>query len=968
MAVQQIPTDSQRKAIESDIDCLLVLAGPGSGKTFCLIERIRYLIENKGFDPARICAFTFTNKAAGEIAERLDRLANGAGEKVKRGTIHAFCADLLRSHAEEVGLRTGFGIADEDYQRSILRRLRISERWHTRTLKSFSAYKMRGDPLHENDVRNFERYTAFLGDRNVVDFDDLVLKAAALMSSPAGASIRSRWDVILVDEFQDLNPVQYALIKDLARDHKHIFAVGDDEQSIFSWAGADPQVFVQFLNEFGVTKKIQLEENHRCPSEVFESARILMRKNRTIIEDRSDLVATRSSGVPIVSHIFDEEDGELAWAVNDLRTRHRESVAPWGEFAFLYRRHEIGDRIEAALINSTIPCRLAHSRALADEPTVAYLIAALRVIYSPDDPIFRDAFFASVLPRHLFDESRAAAEQQGTELPAQIARIAANLPRNHQDARSLRRALVVHRNLRAVGNRHGSIDALIQELLSQRVGHTRSILEEHNDELSDPEGIRQVVDLAAEIRRARDSDRVVWVDVANGAGLALKGMLRAMGCAKIQVGGKPPADALRITEVATSFLGTALTVFKAAQLLEMEGFALSSQDFTVIDIEATNLDLGASEPIEIAGVRVREGRVVAEFVELVKPTGSIPVSAIAVHGITNEAVADARPFELVWPDFRKFCGNDMIVAHNGYHFDFPVLSRMAGLHGLDFGLTTFDSLPLARDLCPTSRALKDLAALFGVTPGDHRALADSQCLAEVFVKLNELKVTRARKTACQNLLEYVGLALALADEDSLCAEAKLFLTLSRVFALGRYSHCLEEYERDSAGLESIPDLDEVIERLGGRELMARIRVEKAAEDRYPAAMRRLGMLVSELPPGTLREQIATFLERVALSKQEGAESATDRVNLLTLHSTKGLEFSNVYIIGVESSEFPGGSPDKPRMLDEIEESRRVLYVGMTRAKERLVLTCARAREGSDCMGHQFLDEMGIVPTDPVSSV
>ncbi|MBA3657312.1 MAG: UvrD-helicase domain-containing protein, partial [Gemmatimonadaceae bacterium] len=96
MAVPQVPTQSQCKAIESDVDCLLVLAGPGSGKTFCLIERIRFLIEKRNFDPARICAFTFTNKAAGEIAERLDRLEGGSGEKVMRGTIHAFCANLLR--------------------------------------------------------------------------------------------------------------------------------------------------------------------------------------------------------------------------------------------------------------------------------------------------------------------------------------------------------------------------------------------------------------------------------------------------------------------------------------------------------------------------------------------------------------------------------------------------------------------------------------------------------------------------------------------------------------------------------------------------------------------------------------------------------------------------------------------------------------------------------------------------------
>ncbi len=961
MAVPQVPTDSQRNAIESDVDCLLVLAGPGSGKTFCLIERIRFLIEKRNFNPARICAFTFTNKAAGEIAERLDRIQGGAGEKVMRGTIHAFCANLLRENAEAIGLRPGFGIADEDYQSSVLRRLRVPSKFHRNTLRSFSNHKMRGDSLFPNDQRNFEKYTVFLREKNVLDFDDLVLKAAELIAGPEGEFIRRRWDAILVDEFQDLNPVQYALIKDLASNHKHIFAVGDDEQSIFSWAGADPTVFLHFLNDFGITNKIQLEENHRCPSEIFEFARILMSKNQTIIEDRSDLIAKRSSGIPIVSRIFENETEELAWIVSDLRARYAEEKGAWGEFAFLYRRHEIGDQIEAALINEGIPSRLAHSRALGDEPTVAYLISALRVIFSPNDPIYRDAFLAELLPRHLFDEARAVSEREGVEVHAQLAKIAAQLPREHQDARAIRKALVVLRNLRAVGNRHGSIDTLVQELLSQRVGHTPSALEEHHDELSDPRSSDEVLKLAAAIKGARETDRTIWIAELGGVGLVLKRMLAGIGCLYVAVGGKQPSNSLVISPEETSQLGITLTVFKAAQFLEMEGLAASSMDFTVIDIEATSLDVTQSEPVELAAVRVREGRVDAEFQELVRPPIPIPVSASAVHGIPNEAVADARSFAEVWPEFRKFCGTDMIVAHNGYHFDFPVLARLTREHDLEFGLNMFDSLPLARDLCPASRALKDLAALFGVSPGDHRALADSRCLANVFLGLNEMKVTRAGKTACQNLLEYLGLALALSDQDSLNKEAKLLADVSRFFALGRYGHCLDEYAQDIEGRDNLPTLEEAIEKLGGRELMARLRIEKGADDRYPAAMRRLGMLIRELPLGTLREQITVFLERIALSKREPGESASDRVNLLSLHATKGLEFSNVYIVGVESSEFPGGTPDKARLLAEIEESRRVLYVGMTRAKQRLVLTCTRIRDGAYTNGHQFLDEMGIVP-------
>src|SRR3954468_12900252 len=123
------PSDSQRLAIEADIGPVLVLAGPGAGKTFCLAERIRHLVEVRGADPARICAFTFTNKAAGEIASRLASHLGPRASEITGGTLHAFCAELLRVHGERVGVKPGFGIADDDYQRAVLRRLGVPKRW-----------------------------------------------------------------------------------------------------------------------------------------------------------------------------------------------------------------------------------------------------------------------------------------------------------------------------------------------------------------------------------------------------------------------------------------------------------------------------------------------------------------------------------------------------------------------------------------------------------------------------------------------------------------------------------------------------------------------------------------------------------------------------------------------------------------------------------------------------------------------
>jgi superfamily I DNA/RNA helicase len=156
----------------------------------------------------------------------------------------------------------------------------------------------------------------------------------------------------------------------------------------------------------------------------------------------------------------------------------------------------------------------------------------------------------------------------------------------------------------------------------------------------------------------------------------------------------------------------------------------------------------------------------------------------------------------------------------------------------------------------------------------------------------------------------------------------------------------------------------VIERLGGRTLMDKIRATKTADERYPAAMMRLRRLIADLPEGSLREQLTVFLERAVLSRWDGHEPERERVNLLTLHSTKGLEFSRVYIVGAEDVQLPGGSPTAGPKAQEVEEARRLLYVGMTRTIDRLVLTRVAARGGKPTGGHRFLDEMGLLPVSP----
>jgi superfamily I DNA/RNA helicase len=969
------PTPSQRLAIEADPKSLLVLAGPGAGKTFCLTERIRFLIERHGFEPARICAFTFTNKAAGEIAHRLETQLGDAAARVKRGTIHAFCAELLRELGASVLLEPGFGIADEEYQLSALRRIEgRGKNWHRKLLNRFSAHRFRGDPLDHEELALFEKYEHYLKTRRVVDFDTLVIKAAELLERPAdGAAIRSRWDVVLVDEFQDLNPVQYRIVRALAADHHHVFAVGDDEQSIYSWAGADPKVFRQFAGDFRLATEVHLEENRRCPRGVFALARKLIAFNPPLFTSRFPPRADRESPFPVVVESFDTEDGESAWIIDDVKRDRAEQGHDWGDVALLYRKHEIGETLEAGLLNAGVPCRLAQGRALADDPVVAYVIAALRVIARPKDELLRDAFFRVVLPKPLFDRARARADSHRRSVGQQLRIMARGPNRKDEDARRIRKAMADWRNLEALGKSHPTLAALVQDLLSRRVGVYRSVLEDRHDEISDPEALPDVVALAARLREARDRAAEIWMPRMNGVEIALRGILLSVGFRTVTLGSDAPSpDAERILPDDTPSVGIVLGLFKAAQLLEIEDVGEPFDDFTAIDLETTDNDTTKAEVVEIAAVRVRGGEIVDQYHSLVKPRVAIAPAATDAHGWRSEDVASSPYFEEVWPVFRDFCGEDVVVAHNGYDFDFRILQRMVrslpeghperseGSAGFD--LCTYDTLPLARDLLQTSKKLEHLAPMFGISTGrSHHALDDTLALAQVTLALDKLKRVRARKTALANLLDYVGLGLALSPDASLTDEGRLLRQILRVYALGRYTNCLEVYEREQGDDLTIPTVDEVIEALGGAELMVKIRAEKTADERYPAAMLRLRRLIADIPNVSLDEQMSLFLERALLSKWDGHEPERGRVNLLTLHSTKGLEFSRVYVVGAEDGQLPGGSTAKPVTTDEIEEARRLLYVGMTRTKDRLVFTRVESRGGKSTGDHQFLDEMALTP-------
>jgi superfamily I DNA/RNA helicase len=955
------PTDLQRQAIEAPPGPILVLAGPGAGKTSCLVARIQFLIEQRGLKPERLCAVTFTNKAAEEIALRLKDALGRQAEDITRGTIHSLCLKVLREHGSGVGLQAGFGVADDEYQHALLARLRVPRKYRGMLLNRFGRQRLQGYELTPDDQRLLQQYQEMLHAANMADFDDLVVLTAALFRGRPDVAIQlsEQWDYVLVDECQDLNARQYEIIGHLVARHRNLFAVGDDEQSIFSWASADPQILKQLSNDFLITRPIILDENCRCSEKIFSAARRLIEKNPPLFE--KGLRANRPSLYEVEAFAFDEEGDEAAWLVAHLLEDRRASRAAWGDYGILYRRHDSGELLEGRLLAAGIPCRLSRGHAIGDDKVIGQVLASLRVMLAPDDQVAVEALAEMVLPPMLMDHVRTH-HMQGGFLPG--LRVYALAHKGEPDARKAWRFIYAVENLRAIRRAHHSLAGLVSAVLAQGVGEYRNPLEAEDVGLilTDPESYPGAAELADQLARVRRVGGRIWIRPARGLEIALRGMLVKAGFTLLAVGMADGSAGEDLVLDPAGRPGVVLRLFKALQLEESRTWEGPHRDFVAFDLETTDNDVGECEIVEIGAVRVSNGEIVDSFQSLVRCRRTISPKATALHGFRDADLVHAPEFPAVWRQFREFVGSSILVAHNGLHFDVPVLLRLGhGLAGIS-DLVFYDSLPLARSLSSLSARLSDLAVRHGVDPGrSHHALDDAVALAHVYGHLNQARTTRARKAALSNLLDYLGLAMVLEDPGTSVEVARL-REICRTHTLGRYGESLETYEKDRR--EDAPSVDEIIERLGGQALMDRLRAERRPEDRFPGALARLGSLVAASESPDLDQAIRSLLDRVALSRSEGVELDRDRVNLLTLHATKGLEFSRVYVVGVEDNEMPGNQALANHRLDEIEEARRLLYVGMTRAKDRLVLTRSLARRGVPGGESGFLAEIGLSVRSP----
>ncbi|NLJ36042.1 MAG: UvrD-helicase domain-containing protein [candidate division WS1 bacterium] len=331
----------QREAATTIEGPVLIFAGAGTGKTRVLTHRIAYMVQEKQILPEQILAVTFTNKAADEMKERISQLIGARASQVLADTFHSVCARLLRRYGEHIGISPNFAI--------------------------------------------YEGYQEGQRANNALDFDDLLFKTVELLESKPAVreELQARFPYILVDEYQDINYAQYRFIRLLAGTRGNVCVVGDDDQSIYSWRGADVRLILSFQKDFENTRVIKLEQNYRSTRKILECAHHVICQNETRAEKK--LWTENGVGENLVLHQAVDEDKEAEWVAATIVRQVQKSGMRYGDYAILYRINAISRAFEIALRGRGVPYQMVGEMSFYDRAEVINLVAYLKLIFNPSD-------------------------------------------------------------------------------------------------------------------------------------------------------------------------------------------------------------------------------------------------------------------------------------------------------------------------------------------------------------------------------------------------------------------------------------------------------------------------------------------------------------------------------------------------------------------------------------------------------
>lgn len=396
--------DRQCEAVKHTEGPLLITAGAGSGKTKVLTCRIAHLLE-LGVAPYRILAITFTNKAAKEMKERVTNLVGAQADSIWLSTFHSFCAKLLRFEVDGFhGYTRNFTIYDSSDQlvlvKDCLKKLNLDDKQFTprsvlgtissakNVLMDAKAFAAKASDFYEQKVADvYAMYQEKLRDNNAVDFDDLLFLAVRLLqeNEEVREKYQSRFQYILVDEYQDTNHAQYALTKILAARWRNICVVGDADQSIYAWRGADIRNIIDFTRDYPDAASIKLEQNYRSTKTILHAANAVIDNNES--RPKKTLWTENPTGNKIIHYQAQTEHDEADYIAGVIYNRHEISHEPYGDMAILFRTNAQSRVLEEKLMRYAIPYTMVGGTKFYDRKEIKDVLAYLRLLYNPEDSL-----------------------------------------------------------------------------------------------------------------------------------------------------------------------------------------------------------------------------------------------------------------------------------------------------------------------------------------------------------------------------------------------------------------------------------------------------------------------------------------------------------------------------------------------------------------------------------------------------
>ncbi len=395
---------AQRQAVETVTGPLLIIAGPGSGKTKVIAHRVAYLVGILGTNPRRIMAVTFTNKAANEMKHRLCQLLGQATDELTLGTFHAICCRILHQEGERVSIDPKFVIYDEDDQLNLIKRSlqeigldpkQANPKAIHRAITGAKSQLMTPEDyadqarsyFEEIVQRVYQHYQQLLGQSKALDFDDLIMRTVHLFRSQPQilARYQSRYLYLLIDEFQDTNIAQYALARQLAGRYGNICVVGDPDQSIYSWRCADLRNILNFEKDYPEAKVVYLEQSYRSSQTILNSAQQVISRNKQRKEKK--VWSDNEIGAPVALIETEDAEEEAQFVVSEIeRLASQGEVSP-GECAVMYRTNAQSRAIEEAFIRYGMPYQLVGALRFYERREIKDVIAYLRLIHNPYDSV-----------------------------------------------------------------------------------------------------------------------------------------------------------------------------------------------------------------------------------------------------------------------------------------------------------------------------------------------------------------------------------------------------------------------------------------------------------------------------------------------------------------------------------------------------------------------------------------------------